>query len=178
MKKGVCWGLIILSLGLILYCCKINIETNVGHHISMNELFGKEKLDAVEVTNGQDFKLATGDCPCRLTIKTKDGGNFYIYMEDQEEENDFSFYVKGGETVTKNVPVGKYKIYYCSGDEWYGLEKKFGWQTFAQKSDKVLDFACIERNGFVQYGGHTIELYPVTNGNMPTKGIKTNDMPE
>ena len=137
-----------------------------------------EKLIPEEVDNGQDFKVANGDCPCKLTIETIKDANFYIYMKDQNGDNDYSFYVEGGQTVVKNVPVGQYKIFYCSGREWYGVENKFGRKTYMQTSDKIISFTSTVDANRIYYGGHTIKLYPVANGNLPTRTIGPNNFPE
>lgn len=138
----------------------------------------KEKLIPEEVNSGQDFKVASGECPCRFTVETLEGVNFYIYMKDQDGDNDFSFYVEGGQTEVKQVPLGNYKIFYCSGEEWYGVENKFGRRTNMQTSDIVLAFTSSQQGNQINYWGHTVKLYPVLNGNLPTRTIGPNAFPK
>ena len=132
----------------------------------------------VEVYNGKVFKQPTGDCPCQFTVETREGSNFYIYMKDVNGKNDLSFYVVGGKTVTKKIPLGTYQLYYCSGETWYGLTHKFGDTTVASKSDDLFTFSSSTSGNYIYYDSWTVTLYRVQNGNLSTERIDMLDFPD
>ena len=71
------------------------------------------------------------------------------------------------------VPLGKYEVYYCYGDTWYGEKYKFGSQTLYAKADDIFEF--YENNEGVY--GYTLTLYRVSNGNLDTESIKESQFP-
>jgi len=132
----------------------------------------------VSVSNGQSFKTPSGDCPCQISIKTSSGSNYYVYMEDQVGNNDLSFYIVGGNTVTKNIPLGTYKLYYCSGNTWYGTTHKFGDNTIACTSDDLFKFSSSISGNYIYYDTWEVTLYKVSNGNMSTENINISQFPD
>lgn len=136
------------------------------------------EYDPVPVTNGQMFKAPTGDCPCEFVVETREGSNYYIYMDDVYGNNDISFYVKGGNTVTKDIPLGTYKLYYCSGETWYGVNHKFGSSTVASTSDDLFEFTSSISGNYIYYTSWTVTLYRVQGGNMDTERIDLVDFPD
>ena len=84
-----------------------------------------------------------------------------------------SFYVRGGQPVEVDVPLGEYEIYYTVGDVWYGQNSKFGPDGVYEKCDGTFNFYF---DG-THYRGWTLELYPQYNGNMHTESIDAKDFP-
>lgn len=83
------------------------------------------------------------------------------------------FYVRAGETVTIDAPMGKARLYYAAGNEWYGQLWKtdirfFGEDTVFYTSDDVFDFENYT---------YEITLYPVPGGNFDTYEIDPEDFP-
>lgn len=74
----------------------------------------------------------------------------------------FAFYARAGETVSINVPVGTAKIYYATGDIWYGKNNLFGDDTSRYASDDIFDFYNYD---------YEVTLYPVSDGNMETHEV-------
>ena len=64
-------------------------------------------------------------------------------------------------------------MFYCSGSDWYGTENKFGYNTSYCKADERFEFTS--DNEYVY--GHTVTLYPVSNGNLETKEIEESSLP-
>ncbi len=129
-------------------------------------------------TNGHIFKQPTQECIAPFTIETQaqDSNDYYIYLQHcdgNSSEYDISFFVQGGNTVEIEVPLGTYKIYYCSGSKWYGTEYKFGENTQYSTSDDLLEF--YHDNEYVY--GNTITLYPVSYGNFETEYIDEYEFP-
>ena len=101
-------------------------------------------------------------------IKTSYGANYLVKLvEVNTGRAAMTIFVKGGDTVSTEVPMGTYEVKYASGDKWYGPEYLFGMDTSYSKADTKLSFE--DRGG--QISGYTITLYRVTNGNMRTKSI-------
>lgn len=125
---------------------------------------------------GQILKTPTTQCIAPLEIKTQGSTNYYIYLKDLNNatENDISFFVRGGEAVEIDVPIGSYQIYYCSGTKWYGVKEKFGPNTVYTTSEELLEFT--QDSQYVY--GHTITLYKVEDGNFDTEAISASEFPE
>jgi hypothetical protein len=75
-------------------------------------------------------------------------------------------FVRSGSTVEVEVPLGTYELHYAFGETWYGYQYRFGRDT-AYKADKLLVFT---RTGS-QVKSHTVTLYKVPHGNLPTSKI-------
>lgn len=80
-----------------------------------------------------------------------------------EKEEVVSYFIRGGETLDVNLPIGSYVVKYAYGDTWYGEEHLFGENTGYSKADEVLEFY---RNQ-----GYVIELIQQLNGNLHTTAI-------
>ncbi|MCD8391006.1 MAG: DnaJ domain-containing protein [Firmicutes bacterium] len=128
--------------------------------------------------NGYVFKYPAHECVAPLTIETNEDSylNYYIYLQycGESQDYDISFFVRAGCTVDIDVPIGTYKLYYCTGYTWYGTDYKFGSGTAYSTSDDLLEFYYDDYSVW----GHTITLYPVTGGNFDTEYINENEFPD
>lgn len=104
-----------------------------------------------------------GDSP--LQIKTNPGSHYWVKIVNayNEQEEVVSYFIRGGETLDVNLPMGSYVVKYAYGDTWYGREHLFGENTGYSKADEVLEFY---RNQ-----GYVIELIQQLNGNLHTTAI-------
>lgn len=146
-----------------------------------------------EPKNGYVFEEITGwECVAPLTIETAGEGGYYFVIDPikfpASREGDFvdyraellakhsymRFYADAGSSVTINVPLGEYEIYYAHGTSWYGEEHLFGPDTTYFKCDDTFLFEEAS-NG---YNGWTISLTPVANGNLDTDLIGENGFPK
>lgn len=82
-----------------------------------------------------------------------------------------TFFIRGGETASLNVPLGKYEIYYAHGDTWVGAKYLFGDDTEYYKADDVFNF--YQDDGCVY--GWDIELYRQSGGNLSTEEISASE---
>lgn len=148
-----------------------------------------------DIYNGQIFKLPEYVCDCPLTVSVRGTDGYYIYLEysnppeysytDREPDSgnegdgeDLSFYIAPGETVEVNVPIGDYRLFYCCGETWYGIEHKFGVGTSYYTSDSLLDFYTDIDGDWVVSNGHTLELWAREGGNMHSEPIDAGSFPE
>lgn len=98
-----------------------------------------------------------------LEIKTSLGSNYLVKLEDaSSKQNVMDVFVRGGNTVEIEVPLGSYLIKYASGEIWYGYQYNFGPEGSYNKADQVFHFRVEGQ----QISGYTITLYRVSDGNL------------
>ena len=101
-------------------------------------------------------------------IKTSQGANYLVKLVSAySQEPVMTIFVRGGYTVTAEVPLGIYEVKYASGVKWYGYEYLFGPETSYNKANETFVF---QDTGY-QVTGYTITLYRVSNGNLRTSSI-------
>lgn len=100
-----------------------------------------------------------------LQIKTNAGSHYWVKIVNSYNEKDelASFFIRGGETLDVNLPIGSYVVKYAYGDIWYGRDYLFGENTGYSKADEVLEF--------YRGQGYVIELIQQLNGNLHTTAI-------
>lgn len=141
------------------------------------QMYGKandgKALVPISVDNGEIFISPDyeGVCPLNFISKTKT--DYYIYLEYQEPlyrtvdrrdqllpdanapfEEDIAFYLKAGQQVNLKIPFGNYKIYFATGDCFYGKQDLFGPETLFYVSIGGYYF----RNEPQYFTGETITL--------------------
>lgn len=141
-----------------------------------------------EPENGHVFLSPQYQRLCPLSVSVSDGSSYYIYLKYMRapgnsydsrhksgygEGDDLAFYIRPGETVELDVPVGVYKLYYATGDVWYGTQYKFGEDTAYFSSDDLLDFYTSYDSTY----GVTLELWAQYNGNFETGEISETAFP-
>jgi hypothetical protein len=105
-------------------------------------------------------------------INADSSSNYLVKLVDVETRKDAEIiFLRSGESVTVDVPLGKYEVRYASGEKWYGLENYFGPMTDYNKADQLFSFTIIGN----QVSGYEITLYKVVNGNLPTIHIRSKD---
>ena len=147
--------------------------------------------NAVKAYSGMNIVRPDYVGVCPLEIKADNNSNYYIYLDYVRKpsyttvsrslrsdaytpyESDFSFYVEAGDTVEVDVPIGIYKLYYATGDTYYGKELLFGANTQYYSSDELLEFYASSQ----YYEGVTLTLYSVYNGNYDTDPINASEFP-
>ena len=67
-----------------------------------------------------------------------------------------------------------YKLYYATGDVFYGTKDKFGEDTAYYVSSDLMEFYST----YEYFNGHTVTLYKVANGNMDTRIISESQFPD
>ena len=146
--------------------------------------------------NGQILISPDYEGVCPFTISGESERDYYVYLKYQGEPaktvearkalkktlvypikstNDMAFFLKAGNTVKVSVPIGKYKLYYSTGDTFYGTYYLFGEnKTHCYESDDLLEFYA---DGSY-YIGHTVTLVAVQGGNFDTDPIREDDFPK
>lgn len=125
--------------------------------------------------NGQVFLKPRASALAPLTIETIGTGGYFFYLKNISDDNaNMSFYVTAGKTVDVEVPLGTYIIYYATGSTWYGTDYLFGPGTVYRKFNGVFSFTS-DSSG---YSGWTIQLQPVTDGNLDSEYINESEFPQ
>ncbi len=115
-----------------------------------------------------------------LEIKAAQGSHYFVKLVDADTGIPVvAVFVRGGDTVEINVPLGQYEIRYAGGgSNWYGhggdgtgRAGLFGKETVCSRCDKLFWFRI--ENG--RSTGYTITLYRVVSGNLSTSQIKRED---
>ena len=123
--------------------------------------------------NGQVFTSRHTDRDSEFEVETRGERDYYVKLiKDMKYSNDIvvaSFYIRGGMSVSINVPTGTYVLRYACGDgkNWIGTKSCFGEETIYVQADDPLTFT--------EYSGWTVELYLQPNGNMSTHTIDASE---
>lgn len=119
--------------------------------------------------NGAATRYFTEEAIAPLKIVTKESGQHYFVkiVDWYSGELVSTIFIRSGQSVNVDLPLGSYKIKYATGKQWYGKTYLFGPETTFSEADKKLDF---EVHGS-QVSGYTIELFLQRHGNLKTKKI-------
>ena len=118
--------------------------------------------------SGTVRRLAPGAAIAPFQIQTRGAGNYLVRLEDAYGGADvMDVFVRGGDTVKVEVPLGNYVVKYASGLTWYGYDYLFGPETTYSRAESTINFTR-EAYGVSRY---TITLYQVSNGNLHTRGM-------
>ncbi|HQN10374.1 MAG TPA: J domain-containing protein [Thermoanaerobaculia bacterium] len=112
------------------------------------------------------------DWDAPLQIKAAQGSHFFVKLVDVNRPDvAITLFVRGGQTLDVEVPLGTFEIRYASGTTWYGDEYLFGPETTYSKADKLFTFEIVGN----QVRGFTITLYKVAHGNLSTSKIRASE---
>lgn len=105
-----------------------------------------------------------------LAINTNPGSDYYVKLVDATYGTPaMAIFVKGGQPLEVEVPLGSYYIHYASGKNWQGEAVRFGLGNLTSYHEAGKRFDFIHRNDHIS--GYTIELIRQTGGNLSTKSI-------
>lgn len=128
--------------------------------------FQEPELDLPE--NGEVHTYTSSEPVAPFEIKTFRGSNYLVKLEDASTHNQvLTVFVRGGERLEIKVPLGTHILKYMTGAKWYGYRYNFGPSGVASQASSVFDF----RTNGSKVQGHTITLYVVPGGNLPTRRI-------
>ena len=146
--------------------------------------------ERVPFYNGMIIKTPAYKCVCPLSVSVRGDKNYYVYLKyisapggilfvEREAApgngsgSDISFLISAGSSAELLVPIGRYKLYYAVGDDWFGEDDKFGSNTRYSCSDDLLDFYADSE----YYQGHSLELWLQANGNFDSYEIDKDSFP-
>lgn len=179
----------VLSLIMFYFMNEFNISvSNTPHFVTPpyevnNEKHGEElnvkndepKFDVLELSlprNGQVKYFTRKSRVAPLQIFTRSTENYYVKLEDIYNGNTIlTVFIRAGQSINIDVPLGAYYMKYAAGDKWYGEEYLFGQYTSYSKASSIFYFE-IQGN---QYSGYTVELYKQVGGNLNVNEISPSE---
>ena len=132
----------------------------------------------------------------KVITPPRDSFYYYVLLRDASTDKTVvTVYIHPGETVSIDVPLGRYRMYYATGLEWYGTTHLFGPNTQYSKADTILRFYLEGVDGIdgvekledlydlvsfedlenIRVVGCTIELISRAGGNMSTSTASADD---
>ncbi len=124
--------------------------------------------EVVTPYNGATQVYTNGERVAPFEIQTSSDANYLVKLVSAYSQKPvMTIFIRGGKTVSTEVPLGKYEVKYASGEKWYGYEHLFGPETDYSKAETLFTF----KNTGYQINGYTITLYRVSNGNLRTSRI-------
>lgn len=149
----------------------------------------KSAVEAASISSSRIVKEPSYERTCPFSVVLPNGDkDYYIYLKylkpssksatdrnkiSNDNVDDVAVYIKAHDNFSCQVPVGIYKLYYTLGDTWYGTEERFGVGAPTYTSEDLLEFY----NNGQNWVGNTIELRPVTNGNLDRTKIPGSEFP-
>ncbi len=100
--------------------------------------------------------------------------HYFVKLENYYSGSiDFIIFIRGGQFVEVEVPLGTYIIKYATGKDWYGVVDLFGPgdMTRKYKAEDIFVF----KEEYYQYTGYTIELIEQVGGNLRTSQLSDSD---
>lgn len=190
-----CVGLSILVIGAVQNNTKNSTRQSTSSSTSVVTSTPTPRPTAtprpVSVRNGQVLQQSDYQDICSFKVQASALYNHYIYLQykgtpkktttyrelkasaSSPYVSDIVLYVEHGKEAEIKVPIGNYKLYYASGDTYFGKDLLFGDSTRFYASDDILDFYTDENYSY----GHTITLTAVVGGNMDTDPISESQFP-
>lgn len=191
--------LVLYIVAVFVVCAYIHTMDKTGTPVTSRSLFSihdptptpTAAPDPIRPSNGTRLITPDYQQTCPLEIKADTGADYYVYLQyqyapvqsqaarelhstaKQPYESDLAFFVKSGQTVEINVPIGVYKFYYATGTTFYGTKLLFGAHTGCYVADELLTFN-VEDDYYI---GHTITLRKTTSGNFETDYISDSAFP-
>ena len=122
--------------------------------------------------NGKTCNGTNRDCIAPLEIRSQTGANYLVKLVNiAYPEEYFEVFVRGGNTVNVDVPIGSYIFKYASGEKWYGDQYLFGPKTACSKASTAFTF---QQKGD-EVIGCSVTLYKIVGGNLNTEKIKPSE---
>lgn len=164
-------NLILLGVFVFMGYSFVNTKPTSNSSIEPSVETNISKLDEPQqpIQNSGVIASDYSDGVAPFTIRTRDdGAHFYIKLVEISSSRVVGVYfVRAGESVELQVPLGNYELKYASGQNSYGESFLFGPSTSYNKADTSFNFYD---DGY-QVSGYTIELFKKVNGNLHTSGI-------
>lgn len=137
-------------------------------HFSSRKSTNLDKEHVLPLPNNGQMQVFTDkELLAPLGIIASSDKNCFFKFYDIKGNLIFTLFIRKNSSTNLKVPLGEYTVKYATGDEWYGVDKLFGFSTNIYEFNKKLLFYR-EGNSI---NGHTLTLNEVLNGNLPKKTI-------
>ncbi|MEM7820361.1 MAG: J domain-containing protein [Candidatus Aenigmatarchaeota archaeon] len=178
LKKNWGWYLVLGVIVFVIISSALNPEPARKQTPVLNEPPQKsepiftEPIQPLPI-NGAIKRYVDDEAIAPLKITTRESGNHYFVKIVDWHTNKLvcTVFIRSGQSVNLDVPIGTYKLKYATGEQWYGTKFLFGPETSYSVADKRFDFEI--RGDHVS--GYTVELYPQPHGNLRITRISANE---
>ena len=113
-----------------------------------------------------------------LTIKTGPGDDYLVkFANVRDSKNQTLIYVRGGQSYSTKLPLGRYHVRVAAGREWYGRNELFGANTrFFRLRAKGRELQVLEfRREGNKIIGMILSFQSVADGNMEQERISRSE---
>lgn len=126
--------------------------------------------------NGRVLQHFNEEGVAPFTVTTPSGSHYYYFIlrSVSDPTVKMRFFLFSNSSGDYTVPLGEYELYYACGTTWYGVHNLFGPDTLYYRCDTIFSF---EQNAD-GYAGWTVELEPISNGNLDTDLVDAEDFPK
>ena len=162
---------------VIQFLSKESEETHIVDEHQEEEPYNVKNSDLKPLSrpvNKKIFRYSTSsDSPhSTLEIETPYGDVDYYFVVNNliDTSNNAKFYLYSNSTIEVNIAPGTYEIYYACGSQWYGLQYLFGDQSKCRKFKDTFTFT--------EECGWTVEMNPVSNGNLSSELVDVSEFPK
>ena len=120
-------------------------------------------------TGDNTASFSNGVAPLTIKTSSSEGSHYFVKIAKMGSGLEIgSYFIRSGETLNIQVPVGIYELRYATGREWYGTYYLFGPNTTYSKAESFFTFS-FDGN---KYSGYTVELITQRNGNLRTSRLQ------
>jgi hypothetical protein len=152
---------------------KNNIDTNLLDFLKENHLSKPSLCSSTrQPENGYVF-LSSGEniAPLQISIPNYGKDFFVKLVNPYTNQSVKEFFIRSGQTVKTDVPLGTFHLKYAAGNIWIGKYNLFGLDTVYSKTNKEFSFHQLGD----QVNGYTVELILRAGGNLRTSKIDSKD---
>ena len=129
-----------------------------------------EPAQPTPITGTANYYL--GGLVAPFEVITSPGANYFVKLvEPTSGTTVVDVFIRGGERMQIDVPLGTFEMRYAAGQTWYGAEHLFGPATNYNKSDRLFSFT----SDYQGVSGYTVELILQTDGNLRTRSIDASE---
>lgn len=127
-------------------------------------------------TSGTGFNVSfykkSAVAPFKIITPPDGRYNYCIKIVNAKDKQPIAaYFIRAGERLNVDVPLGTYEIKIAIGYIWYGFDYLFGPETGYSKLGENIDFISQHDNNGIVYKGHIIELMKQKDGNLKEVGI-------
>jgi hypothetical protein len=106
-----------------------------------------------------------------LVIHTPPDSNYFFKVIGPNNQTIGTFFIRGGDTISVDAPLGSFTLHYAYGKTWYGLAYLFGPETRYTQLEGSMDFTRHGEN----VEGVELTLIKQEHGNMGDRALAPED---
>lgn len=114
------------------------------------------------------------ESPFKITTPVGEDYYYIILTELNKDLKIITFIAHPGKTVTVQVPLGEFRMFYATGTQWFGEDELFGDKTEYYEADGFMQFYV--EGDYIKY--QTVELIKQEKGNLETYPIDEFSFPK